>query len=411
MEKIAQKKEKIKTISELLQKDEMTKLAMIKHCLELNVMLINELLEDEVTSLAGDRYSREKPHDGRYSRWGTNPGSVRIGEEKVKINVPRVYDNQSHCNTGLENYKSLRDTEPDEYRLMKGVLNGLSTSDYKEVISHFIDSFGLSRSSVSNRFIEQSSELVKEFSERDLSCHDFIALVIDGKYLAREQMVIALGITHKGEKIPLGFIQTSTENARSIKQLLSDLISRGFSYDDGIFCIIDGAKGLHKALVETFGNKAVIQRCQWHKLENILSYLKESDKDKYRKRLNEAYATQDYNEALNKLEDIWLDLEPINISAANSLKEGLEETLTIHRLGLKKDFGRSFSTTNVIENVNSQIKKYLGRVKYWKTSDQRRRWLACALLEAEKKMRKVDNFRNLHLLKETVRKEIEKRNQ
>lgn len=411
MNKIVQKGEKIKTLSQLLEKDNSTKLALAKHYLEINLLLINELLEDEVSSLAGERYSRDKPLEGRYSRWGSNPGSVRIGEEKVPVIVPRVYDQQDKQNISLSSYKELRETEPDEYKLLKGLLHGLSSGDYGDVVSNFADSFGLSRSSVSKRFIEQSTEAVKEFCERDLSSNTFIALFIDGKYLAREQMVIALGVTEQGEKIPLGFIQTNTENARSIKQLLTDLIARGFAFEDGLLCVIDGAKGLRKAIEDVFGNNAVVQRCQWHKRENVLSYLKESDKDIYKKKLNRAYVTEDYEEARLQLEDIISELKQINIYASNSLKEGFEETLTIHRLGLKADFGKSFSTTNIIENLNSQLVKYIGRVKYWKTSDQRQRWVASALLEIERKMHRVFNYKALHEMKDAIMKEIEKRNQ
>jgi len=411
MSKLVQKNENVKTISQLLEQESSTKLALVKHYVELAVLLVNELFEDEVSSLAGERYSRDKPHEGRYSRWGSNPGSVRIGEEKVPVSVPRVYDQQDSQNISLDIYKELRDIEPDEYKLFKGMLHGLSTGDYGNVVSNFTDSFGLSRSSVSNRFIEQSTEAVKELCERDLSAQNFIALFIDGKYLAREQMVIVLGVTEQGEKIPLGFIQTNTENSRSIKQLLTDLLSRGLDCEDGLLCVIDGAKGLRKAVEDVFGNKAVVQRCQWHKRENVLSYLKKSDKDIYKKKLNKAYATEDYDEARLQLEDIIEELKHINIFASNSLVEGLEETLTIHRLGLKADFGKSFSTTNIIENLNSQLVKYIGRVKYWKTSDQRQRWVASALLEIEQKMHRVVNYRALHEMKEAIKKEVEKRNQ
>lgn len=409
MDKIGQKNENIKTLTQLLEQDSTTKLALAKHYLELNLLLINELLDDEVRSLAGERYSRDKPHNGRYSRWGSNPGSVRIGEDKVRIDVPRVYDHETYTNKGLDSYNELRNIEPDEDKLLRGILFGLSTNDYQGVVNNFTDSFGLSRSSVSRRFIEASTEAVKEFSERDLSSYNFIAMMIDGKYLAKEQMVIALGITVEGDKIPLGFIQTNTENARSIKQLLTDIVSRGFKYEEGLLCCIDGAKGIRKALEDVFGKEAIVQRCQWHKRENVLSYLKDSDKEKYRKKLSNAYSTEDYHGAMYKLESIIDELKPINIYASNSLKEGLEETLTIHRMGLKASFGKSFSTTNIIENLNSQLRKYIGRVKYWKTSDQRQRWVACALLEVEKRMRKVDNYSNLYEMKLAIKKEIDSR--
>lgn len=406
MAKIGLNNEKIKSLSELIESDLETKLAVLKHHLEVSCLLVNEILSEEVKSLAGERYSRDKPYCGRYSRWGTNPGSLRIGEEKVRIDVPRVFDSESGKNVSLSSYEKLRNIEADEGKLINGVLCGLSTNDYRGVVEHFVDSIGLSRSSVSNRFIEESSKALKEFSERDISQYNILALFIDGKYLAKEQIVIVLGITEAGGKIPLGFIQTTTENSTSIKQLLSSLVERGLEYEEGLLCVVDGSKGLYKAIGEVFGKYAVVQRCQWHKRENVLSYLKESDKEKYKKKLNKAYKAESYEEAKSLLKVIRDELMHTNQDAANSLSEGLEETLTLHRLGLYELFGKSFSTTNVIENLNSQLRKYIQKVKYWKTSDQRHRWVAMSLLRIEQRMRKVDNYHKLSVMKKTIAEEV-----
>ena len=270
-----------------------------------------------------------------------------------------------------------------------------------------LDSFGLSHSSVSKEFIDQSSEKLKQFENRDIGDHDFVALFIDGKYLAKEQIIIVLGITIKGEKIPIGFVQAATENSQVIKELLSSLIDRGLNYTEGLLCVIDGSKGIYKAIKDTFGSYAVIQRCQWHKRENVISYLKESKQDHYKKRINKAYREEDYVEAKKCLKKIIEDLKTENLTASRSLEEGLEETLTLHRLKLKEHFERSFSTTNCIENLNSQIEKYLRKVKYWQTSTQRYRWVACALLEIEQRMKKVHNYKHLNEMREKLQNEIE----
>ncbi|MFA4907682.1 MAG: transposase [archaeon] len=312
--------------------------------------------------MAGEPYSRNKPSGGRYSRWGTNPGSVQLEREKVPIEVQRLYDHERGGTVGLETYRKLHKMDTPEKEIMDGIIKGLSMSDYQSVIGQLAESFGLSRSSVSLRFIEESSEKLKAFEERRLDTHRFVALFIDGKYLAREQIVIVLGVTIEGEKIPLGFLQTHTENSGPIKELLNKIIERGLDYEKGLLCVIDGSKGICKAVEETFGEKVVIQRCQWHKRENVLSYLKEEDQLVYKRRLNKAYQSDTYEEAKAQLEQIGEDLEQINLSAARSLAEGLEETLTIHRLGLKGLFGVSFSTTNIIESLNSQIGRYLRNV-------------------------------------------------
>jgi transposase-like protein len=291
---------------------------------------------------------------------------------------------------------------------MKAMLHGLSTNNYRSVVEQFVESRGLSRSKVSQRFIEESSKRLEEFSNRDLSGNNYVAIFIDGKYFYKEQIVISVGITDDGRKIALGFIQTTTENSTSIRQLLSNLIERGLRYEDGLLFVIDGSKGLYKAVKDTFGNKSVIQRCQWHKRENVVAYLSDKYKEMYRKKLNKAYNAETYEEAMNLLKIIYNELIRINKNAANSLLEGLEETLTLHRLEISEIFKKSFCTTNIIENVNSQIGRYTRNVKFWKTSDQRQRWVAAGLMEAEQKMNKVINHKKLSIMKEKIYNEINK---
>ena len=398
-----------KKISWLLEQELDIKLEALNHHLDITRMLINDILEDEMLSFTGPRYSHLKPHDSKYSRWGFNPGSVKIGDRKIKVDVPRIYDKEEKRNISLENYSRMKELEAIDDRLLKAIILGLSTRDYNQVVGNLMDSFGLSHSSVSSEFIEKSSKKLEAFENRDLSIHSFVSIFIDGKYLAKEQIIIALGITDKGDKIPLGFIQSTTENSTSIKQFLSRLIERGLFYEEGLIFVIDGSKGILKAIRDTFGDYAVIQRCQWHKRENIISYLNDNIQDSYRRRMNAAYRSDKYDEAKQLLDEIHRDLKVENLSAARSLKEGFDETLTLHRLGLITEFGRSFSTTNCIESINSLIEKYLKKVKYWQNSSQRHRWVACALLEIEQRMRKVNNYKNLSKMKSALRKEMVKR--
>jgi len=397
-----------KKISWLLEQDLNVKLEAMQHHLEISRMLINDILEDEVIQYAGQKYQRDKPHNGQYSRWGYNPGSIKMGSERLRVSVPRMYDNEKKNNKSLETYEKLRELQSVDERVLKAVILGLSTRNYEPVIKNLMDSFGISHSSVSNDFIEQSSSRLEMFENRDLSEYDFVALFLDGKYLAKEQVLIVLGVTIQGEKVPIGFIQTATENSKSISELLSSLIERGLKYEDGLLCVIDGSKGIYKAVKTIFGAYAVIQRCQWHKRENVLSYLPEHKAADYRKQMNKAYNMEDYREAKQNLFEIIRDLKVDNMSAARSLEEGLEETLTLHRLGLTVDFKRSFSTTNAIENLNSQIGKYLRNVKKWTNSEQRYRWVASALFEIEKRMRRVDNYKKLHKMRDVLKQEVGK---
>jgi transposase-like protein len=363
----------------------------------------NQLVEEESTSKAGEKYER----GNRYNRWGSNPGSIRIGEEKVPVDVPRFYDKENNKTEESSYYRQLHELPMPTEEVLKKVIKGLSQKDYEEVTKSVMESFGLSQSTISRTFIEESKKRLEEFESRDLGLYDFIALIIDGKYLSRDNIVIALGVTITGLKVPLGFIQTTTENSEAVKGLLKNLIDRNFRFEEGILTITDGSKGLKKAVKETFGKLSLHQRCQWHKRENVVSYLREEEKTAYRGKLQRAYDEPDYEEAKRKLFEIRDELKKINRSAANSLEEGLEETLTMHRLGLVEILGRSFTTTNLIENLNSQLVKYIRKVKRWVNSEMKSRWVAVALLEIENKMRRINNYNKLHLLRTAIKSELD----
>lgn len=400
------RKIKEESLDFVLSLDLSLKLELIQNQIKLSQLLIENILETEVKELSGVRYDHNKPNDGRYSRWGTNAGSVRIGDEKVRIKVPRVIDNEESKNVSLNNYKLLKNLPAPNEALMEKIILGISQGDYERVSKDCMESFGLSQSSVSKKFIEASGQALKEFQERDISQHDIIALLIDGKHLAKQQVIIALGITMEGEKIALGFIQSSSENSRPIKQFLKNLISRGLKYDKGILCVTDGSKGIKKALNDVFGKKYLHQRCQWHKRENVLSYLNNEDQKEFRKKLQRAYNEENHEKAKQGLLDIRRELVPINMSAVHSLDEGMEETLTLLKLEMSEKFNASLSTTNCIESLNSQLGRYISKVKYWKNSAQIFRWVACGLMEAERRMKKIRNYKSLNSLREKIMKSL-----
>lgn len=381
-------------------------LSIAQQHLDICKLVINSIMDVGVETLCGERYSRDKPHEGRYDRWGYNPGSVKMGNQKIAIDVPRIYDKAEDENAPLELYQQLKELPDQNEEVMQSVLHGMSMRDYGKVATQLVDNFGLSSSTISRQFIERSKQAVEEFCSRRFDDLDIVALFIDGKHLSGEQMIIALGVTVQGNKIPMAVIQSSTENSKAIEQMLSDLINRGLKYDYGLLSIIDGSKGLHKAVEKVFGNKAVIQRCQWHKRENVLSYLNEDMQKTYRTKLQHAYRNQIYEQAKSELLDIAEELRSINVHAAKSLMEGFEETLTLQRLKLIQTFGPSFSTTNCIENLNSQLTKYTGKVKRWMDSEQRYRWVISGLLQIEKQMKKVQNCRLLHQLADVIAKEV-----
>ena len=395
------------SIKELMAAGFEMKLHLVQHHAQMAYLPAQEIMEDESASLTGEKYHRDKPLGGRYRRWGSNPGSIRIDEERIPIRIPRVRDVEASQERPLESYQSLKNGIDINERLQRSILLGLSTRDYAGVSGSILEGFGLSQSSVSRNFQERSAKALEEFESRRFDDQKFVALWLDGKYLARHQIVICLGLSEDGHKIPLGFVETTTENAQAVKGLLQDLLRRGLSFEQGVLCVIDGSKGLKKAVSEIFGDHAIVQRCQWHKRENVVGYLNQKDKTTYRRRLQRAYDQPTYDQARAALYEVHTDLIKLNRSAANSLVEGLEETLTLHRLGIIEELGYHLKTTNAIENLNSQLGKYVGRVKNWMHSDQRQRWVAMGLLEAESRMRRIQRYDQLPLLREALIKNIE----
>jgi len=361
------------------------------------------LFEEEVIEYAGERYTHTKPRDGQYSRWGYNPGSVQIGDKRLKMEVPRIRNMDSGKFVPLSSYEQVRSIDTPTDQLLKGVLKGLSMRDYDGVIDYLGEAFGLSKSSISRSFKERTTQQLEEFENRDLSSHDYVALFIDGKYLAKEQIMIVLGVTMQGDKIPIGFLQTHTENSAPIKDLFDSLIERGLKYDKGLFFVIDGGKGIRKAIEEVFKNKCVIQRCTWHKRENVEKYLKDEDQSWFRAEYHSALEKPKYKQAKEEMDRLVKSLEKINMSASRSLQDGIDGgILTLHKLELNTVLTKSFHTTNVIENLNSQLEKYLRKVKYWKNSNMRYRWIGAGLMEIEQKMHRISNYKKLPKLRKAI---------
>jgi transposase-like protein len=228
--------------------------------------------------------------------------------------------------------------------------------------------------------IRASARKLKELCERRLEGYDIVALVLDGKTFADDTMVIALGITVRGQKVLLGFVQTGTENERVLSAFLRELVARGLRYEEGLLCVIDGAPGLRAAVGRVFGAYALVQRCQWHKRENVASYLPKGKQAWMRRRLQAAYEQPTYEAASAALALLRKELFLINRSAVGSLDEGLEETLTLHRLGVFPALGRSLKTTNCLESIMALVGQRTDKVDRWKNSDQKQRWVASVRL-------------------------------
>ena len=241
--------------------------------------------------------------------------------------------------------------------------------------------------------------------ERDLSPLGVVALFLDGKSLAGDAMVIAVGVTLEGKKVILGFVQTATENERVIREFLQGLVARGLRTEPGLLCVMDGAKGLRAAVRAALGNTVAVQRCQWHKRENVVGYLPKARQSEMRRQLQVAYRQPTYEAAKVRLGQIRQALYRENPSAAASLDEGLEETLTLHRLGVAQSLGVSFKTTNVLESINAQLSRLTRNGTRWHNGIQKHRWMASALLEIEPRLRKVKGYWALPRLRIALQRE------
>lgn len=382
-----------------------TKVTLIQQLIPLGLMHVQETLAAEVEELAGARHVR-KTNGEAGCRYGSNPGSVRISGQRLGIRVPRVRGEDGEI--PLHSYQQLHTGggEADDV-LLRRVLHGLSCANYEDAAAAVPGAIGLSRASVSRSFVQVSAAKLRAFQERDLSAEDCVALVLDGKTFADATMVIALGITMGGEKRVLGFVETDTENATVLSSFVRSLLARGLDVSQGILVIIDGGKGLRAAVRKVLAKRALVQRCMWHKRENVVSHLPQRDQATWRRRLKRALDRPTYDEARSALDHLVAELDGINQSAAASLREGLDEILTLHRLGVYATLGRSLKTTNCLENINGQVEQRCGKVDCWKNSNQRHRWLAAALLDIEPRLRTVCGYRQLGALREALQRELE----
>jgi putative transposase len=383
------------------------RLAMIQALIPLGLAAVEQELQLEILGLVGERYSRR----GSIKRWGSNPGSVYLGDQKVQVPVPRVRNVATKEEVSLSSYERLQNPQRLDDMALARVIHGMSQRNYEKAAQKVPETFGIKKTSICRRFIRASAKKLREFAERDLSEYDIVAIFIDGKYFADNEIVIALGVTTSGEKILLGFVETSTENHFVCKQFLLGLRDRGLNIENEILFIVDGGKGLHKGIKEVMGERTVIQRCQWHKRENVVKYLDKTQQEVFRRKLQAAYQLPTYEKAKRRLEAIRRELSLINQSAVASLDEGLEETLTLHKMKMFEKLGESFKTTNCIESVNKQLAIHTDRVDRWQNSNQRQRWVATSLLEIEPRLRTVKGHKFMNELRSAMKTLIANRKQ
>jgi putative transposase len=363
------------------------------------LQIIRAVIEDEVTRRVGLRY--QPASEGGCLRWGQQPGYVVFAGQKVSVHRPRVRTREGQ-EVELETYSRLQHDGRRQRAVREGIVAGLTSRNYQRAVHSVLDGYGIQKSSVSREFVQASAAQLKKLCEKNLAELDLVAILIDGIHVGKQVLVVALGIERSGKKQVLGLWQGATENTVVVKDLLEDLVARGLAPERRYLFVIDGAKALRAAIERVFGARAEVQRCQLHKRRNVAEYLPKKAQGDYDRRIRNAYAMTNYADAKTELQKIFRQLERVNPSAARSLEEGLEETLTVHRLGVGELLRRSLTNTNPIESCLSTVERVARNVKRWHAGDQALRWTATGLLEAEKKFRKVKGFRELPALRQKL---------
>jgi len=358
-------------------------------------LMAEQLLLAEVEELCGARYERVEGRAGY--RYGRQPGVMTAAGQRQSVSRPRVRTKDGK-ERPLEHYRLLNDPDAMGAASLRRMLRGVSTRNYAEVIEPFSEGYGVSRSNISRAFARGSEAELEKLLGRRFEGVRFVAIMIDGIEFQGTTLVCVLGVTEDGTKRILGLREGATENSVVVTELLADIRERGVDTTQATLFILDGAKALKKAVVNVWGDRALIQRCRVHKKRNIKRHLSERHWQELDKRLALAWSGEDYQQGMKSLETTARWLERLAPDAAKSLQEGMEETMTLVRLGCPAELRRSLSSTNLIESAFSVAADVTRRVKRWRDGSMRLRWCASGLLRAEAQFRKIRGCSELQKL-------------
>jgi transposase-like protein len=383
--------------------DAIIKMGMQDFMFQVGMIAVQQAMAAEVETLAGPRYVRDPQNP--VHRWGNQQGLVYVNGQKVNIDKPRVMSKKvgKHEEIELQTYKEFSKPAAMNEAIMAKVLAGVSMRDYEGTIDQVIDGHGVSRSTISRRAVKVAGKQLEEFYARRWDNHEFVVIMIDGIGVGEIDNIVALGVDIWGKKQVLGIRQGATENTAVCLDLLEDLVERGLSAAGDYLFVLDGAKALSKATKKIFGQNTVIQRCQVHKRRNVRDKLPKEHQLRIDKRLSAAYGMNNLDEARKALDAVFEELIGLSEPAAGSLEEGMEETLTLHKLGLSGELKRILSSTNNIESMFSMSRRYKRNVKSWKSSSHIERTLVVTLLEAERRFMRLRGYRDLKNLQAKVR--------
>ena len=379
-----------------------TKTELFELMVRSGLQVLAAMLEEDRTALCGPRYVRQAARNA--SRAGTVPSEVVLGGRKVTVARPRV--RAAGREVPLPTFQTLAQEDPLHRRVVEQMLVGVATRQYArslEPVPAGVVSRGTSKSSVSRRFVAKTTVQLRAWQSAPLDGLDLVALLVDGVHIGEHCLVVALGIAADGQKHALGLWEGATENAAVCQSLLANLQSRGLRTDRTLLVILDGASALHKATRAVFGEAALIQRCQVHKLRNILDHLPERQRPWVQAVVRRAYQATDSKVATRLLTDLAKRLDHEYPSAAGSVREGLEETLTVVTLQLSSRLQRSLATTNAAESLLSRTRHVKRNVKRWRGGQMMLRWVAAGVLEAVKGFRRLKGHADMPRLVAALR--------
>src|SRR4051794_39046008 len=360
--------------------------------------VVHELMEAEVTEVLGPK-GRHDP-DRVAKRHGHEDGSMSLGGRRVPVSRPRMRSADDEHEVPVQTYEYFADRDPLTRAVMDRMLAGVSTRKFAvvgEPVGSDVEraSSSTSKSTVSELFIERTRTALGGLMSRRLDDVRLAVMMLDGLEIAGRTHVVALGITTDGVKIPLGLWEGSTENATLARTLLADLVDRGLDPEQAILFVIDGGKALRRAINDVFGEHALVHRCHRHKERNVTDLLAERDRDQVRARMRAAWALTDAELAEQRLELLASELHATWPDAAGSLREGLQDTLTLMRLGITGQLAKTLCSTNPCESMLEIVRNTQRNVKRWQDGDMRKRWTAAGMLVAEQQFRRIIGYKDL----------------
>jgi transposase-like protein len=363
--------------------------------------VVHELMQAEVDEVVGPKGKHDPGRTAK--RHGHEDGSLTLGGRRVRVRRPRMRSADDHRELPVQTYEFFADRDPLTRAVMDRMLAGVSTRKFAQVgepVGTEVEAAASARSktTVSELFVERTRTALGELMSRRLDDVRLAVMMLDGLEIAERTHVVALGISTEGVKIPLGLWEGSTENATLARTLLADLVDRGLDPEQAILFVIDGGKALRRAIRDVFGEHALVHRCQRHKERNVCDLLPDRDRDQVRARLRAAWSLTDPELAEQRLVLLAGELDRTWPDAAGSLREGLDDTLTLMRLGITGQLAKTLCSTNPCESMLEIVRYTQRNVKRWQDGDMRKRWTAAGMLIAEQQFRRIIGYRDLATL-------------